>query len=143
MVQPGDRGGGVYYYELRVNSNNNNVNVNLREFAWQMHVLLMMTMTFGTTLPNQSNRSNRSLCSRIASTSRVVLLQIVSKIKSAYLFTSSKGDKTTSNIKSADLFTAFEGSKSTPKLKCAYLFTTFKSEKNTNFRKVLKMNKKN
>ena len=68
--------------------------------------------------------------------------QLGQKNKSAYLFTSSRGETTASKIKSAYLFTALEGSKSTPKLKSAYLFTTLKSEKNTNFRKVRKMNKK-
>ena len=98
---------------------------------------------------------------RIASTGAQVVPHFGQKNKSAYLFTSSRGEKTASKIKSAYLFTAckgettaskkksaylctaLEGSTSTPKLKSAYLCTTFKSEKNTNVRKVQKMNKKN
>ena len=47
--------------------------------------------------------------------------QLGQKNKSAYLFTSSRGEKTASKIKSA------------------YLFTNFKSEKITKFRKVRKL----
>ena len=39
----------------------------------QMHVLLMMTMTFGTTLPNATNATNATLCVRIAELSRSIV----------------------------------------------------------------------